>query len=183
MDRQIKNYQQEIEKFQAIEQSATSKNDSISSRGGYNVPPSPSNSERGKPNYISPESENEYKSPSPGPPYQTMSEYDIEQDLTDIKTWMNEKTGDKKKDHKVFNKKMTELFTKRTDEHRYQIALQWEQTNDKALIESIEYKLGGKTRGSLLYSVYKNIYKLYTNCMKRYSLSYIKWIITNSSCC
>ena len=86
MERQIKQYQAQIEKFHEMEQSATSKNDSISSRGAFSIPPSPSHSERRASNnfLLSSGNDDDYKTPtpSPGPP---MTEYDIYQDLNDTK--------------------------------------------------------------------------------------------------
>ena len=166
MERQIKEYRQAIEKYeQQIEASAGSN----SSRSGRYVPPSPSHSRENKYGatnaiYLNQMGDDiDYKSPtpSPGPPSPSTGggNYDIQDDINDISTWLNARSGDKKKDHKFFNKKMMELCTKRTDAHRLQIAQIWLEKEGKPLSEMIDRKLDGKTKGIYIFIFIDRIQK------------------------
>eukprot|EP01083_Nonionella_stella_P103833 296936_1 len=79
---------------------------------------------------------------------QPQSHADVDASIDEIQQWLDTVTGDKRQDHKIFNKRMTELLTKLTKAHQLRIVEVWEQQHRNTIFEAIEKKLGGKTRGA-----------------------------------
>ena len=126
MEKQIKKYEDDIKEFEMREQSAISKSQSFSGYDDVHL--------------LSYEDSIGYKSGND-------TNYDINQDLQNINKWIDDKTGDKAKDRKNFNKKMIDLLTKRTDEYRLELVKLYKDINGVELYKEIARKLDNKTNG------------------------------------
>eukprot|EP01084_Bolivina_argentea_P126284 223628_1 len=101
MQKQIKEYECDIKEFQEREQSATSSEERSGHFGGAGIA------------LYTPD-DGGCDTPTPGPPSPGSSgSYNVNDDLNSIISWFGEKSGDKAKDRKNFNKKMVDLLTKK----------------------------------------------------------------------